>query len=546
MEQIRKQARIARRRLTIERFLGYLPWALFAALACSLVGLAFPKFMFLGIEPGLWFGSWLGSVSICAILIAFWMTFIGRPSLADAAAEIDRRCGLKERLSSALVLTEEDRQTELGGALVEDANRRAEKLDVREYFNLGFSRKLFLPIIPALLVAALWFAPNRQAPEQVSQQPDQTNLTQVKNSTKNLLQEVKKKREAAEKEGLAAAAEMFKQLEGELSKLQKDTKIDTKQMLTKLNDIKDQLAERKKELGSADALRKNLQNLQKFEAGPADKLLDAMKDGDFDKAEEALEKLLEKIQSGEMSAQDTEKLQKQLEQMQQAISEAAQAQQQAKQALQEQIRQAESAGDTQKAAQLQRKLDQMAGMEANMAQLQQMSDMLSKASESMRQGDMQTASESLQEMMSQMQQMNQSDSELQDLDQLMDSLAQSKSQMTCKNCNGMGCPECMGSSMQQQSPGQGMGDGQGQGERPEEENEVDFYDSQVREMMRKGEILDGGKVGGANRKGDTQIEVQQAVLASMSEEPEPLDQTPLPKLQREHTRSYFNAVREGQ
>jgi hypothetical protein len=35
------------------------------------------------------------------------------------------------------------------------------------------------------------------------------------------------------------------------------------------------------------------------------------------------------------------------------------------------------------------------------------------------------------------------------------------------------------------------------------------------------------------------------VLASLSEEPEPLDDTPLPKLQRDHTRDYFNSLREG-
>ena len=40
-------------------------------------------------------------------------------------------------------------------------------------------------------------------------------------------------------------------------------------------------------------------------------------------------------------------------------------------------------------------------------------------------------------------------------------------------------------------------------------------------------------------------EVQAAVLSSLAEEPEPLDNQPLPKVQREHTREYFNALREG-
>ena len=93
--------------------------------------------------------------------------------------------------------------------------------------------------------------------------------------------------------------------------------------------------------------------------------------------------------------------------------------------------------------------------------------------------------------------------------------------------------------------GNGLGEGRGSGERPEADDEVDFFDSQVRDKMRKGEIVDGGKIGGANKKGITKSEVQEAVLTSFSEEPEPLDETPLPKTQREHAASYFHAIREG-
>lgn len=91
-----------------------------------------------------------------------------------------------------------------------------------------------------------------------------------------------------------------------------------------------------------------------------------------------------------------------------------------------------------------------------------------------------------------------------------------------------------------------MSEGRGEGERPEEETETDFFDSRVRDQMKLGETVYGGKVGGDNRKGTSKFEVQDAVLTSLSEEPEPLDDTPLPKLQKEHTREYFNTIREGQ
>ena len=106
----------------------------------ALIGLALPKLMFLTVDPVVWFASWLGGAAAVALITTICLTVVGRASLADSAVEIDRRFGLRERLSSALVLTPEDRETELGQALADDANRRAEKLDVRDQFHCGFRR----------------------------------------------------------------------------------------------------------------------------------------------------------------------------------------------------------------------------------------------------------------------------------------------------------------------------------------------------------------------------------------------------------------------
>lgn len=538
MDHIRRQSKVARRRLTCQRFLGYLPWTLLVAGLVTAVGLGLPKIVHLEVEPNIWMACWVGVSVLVALIVTVCLALIGRPTLPDAAAEIDRRFGMRERLSSALVLNETDKKSELGVALVADAQRRAKTVDVSDQFRWGFHRKLLVPLIPAVLVGLLCMLPDKELKEDVAK-ANSMSLTQVKNSTETLMQKIQAKRKAAEKQGLTAAVDMFKKLEGELAELRKNTKMDTKQAFAKLNDIKDQLDERRKELGDSDTLRKNLQNLKKLEPGPADELADAMKEGDFSKAEKALEELLEKMQAGEMTKSDMQKMQKQLEQLQNAMSEAAQAHEAGKESLKDQIKQAEQAGDTQKAAQLQRKLEQMQASDSSMAQMQELANMLSEASQSMQEGDMQSASEAFEKMAEQLSQMNASDEQLQELDELMDSLAESKADM-------MGDMQGMG-QMPGQIPGNGdgQGEGQGSGERPEEEDDVDFYDAREREKMRMGETVYGGKVGGANKKGTTQFEVQEAVLTSMSEEPEPLDDTPLSKARRDHTRDYFNAVREG-
>ncbi|MCA9192120.1 MAG: hypothetical protein KDB03_10170 [Planctomycetales bacterium] len=543
MQNIRKQATVARRRMTVERFLRFLPKTMVWGAILAAVGVGLPKLVYMDISYSVWFLAWTVGAVVLALITNVCLTLLGKPSLSDAAAEVDRRFGLRERLSSSLLLGKHDRETNLGQALISDAERRASTIDVRDKFGWGFQRSLWYPVLPALLCCVLWYVPNREKAIDPTQET-KIDITQVKNSTKALLEEVKKKREQAELHGLNEAADMFKSLESKLADLQKNTKLDSKQSLAELSDIKEQLEERRQELGSADSLQKSLKNLEKFESGPADDLADALKKGDFEDAEEAVQKLLEKLESGKLDADDMQKLAKQLSQLEKNLSDAASANEQAKQALKDQIEQAQAAGDMQKAAQLQRKLEIAESMAGQMAQMQQMANSLSQAQQSMQQGNMQATQEALDQLASQLQQMNGANSQLQDLDQLLDRLAQSKSQMACSQCNGMGCSSCMG-SMLSQFPGKGMGEGKGQGERPEEEGDVDFFDSQVRDMMKLGETINAGSIGGENRKGITRSEVQSAVVAAMADEPEPLDETPLPKGPREHARDYFNSVREG-
>ena len=544
MNAVSKQASQAKRRLLSERFLTLLPWNLLVPLSVAVVGLSMPTWLVMTVDKEIWFTAWLLGAVAVGLFINAIATWLGRPTLVAAAMEIDRRFGLRERLSSTLMLSAEDRQTELGQALVADAEKRATQIDVRDKFTWGGNRRMLWPVIPLLAALSVWFVPLRQSPAD-SGSVRETKLNQVVASTKPLIEQLRKKREEAEKLGLNEAADMFKKLEGKLAELQKNTKLDTKQTLAKLNDIKQQIDQRRDELGSSEALKKNLQAMEKFEQGPAQDLAEALKKGDFEKAQNELEKLLEEMKSKEgLSQEDQQKLEKQLDQLSKALSEAAQAHEQAKQTLQQQMKQAEAAGDLQKAAQLERKLAEMQAKDAQIQQLQELADSLSKSKEGMSQGDQKAAEEALNKMASQLKQMNSENDQLQELDQLMDSLSQSKSQMTCDQCNGMGCSKCsMGKSGE--LPGSGLGEGKGEGERPEEETETDFFQSRVRDSMKQGETVYGGKIGGENRKGNTRAEVQAAVLHSLSEEPEPLDNQPLPKSQREHTREYFNALREG-
>ena len=117
MDMLERQVRRARRRLAAERFLDVLGWCWSAALLAALVLIAADKFWPMGVAAWMWAAGALGLGLFAA---AVWTLLVGG-SLLDAAIEIDHRFALKERVSSALGLRPDDRQTKAGEALLADA-----------------------------------------------------------------------------------------------------------------------------------------------------------------------------------------------------------------------------------------------------------------------------------------------------------------------------------------------------------------------------------------------------------------------------------------
>jgi hypothetical protein len=148
---------------------------------------------------------------------------------------------------------------------------------------------------------------------------------------------------------------------------------------------------------------------------------------------------------------------------------------------------------------------------------------------------------------------------LQDIEETLDTLSQTKEQMRCKQCAGQGCEKCKGNG-----EGQGQGDGnasksksgkggskygleKGDGRSgPEDDQEGQNYESQVRGDPKKGRGVNAGFADGPNQKGITREDVKQAVLSATSEESDALENQTLPRAEREHTTEYFERLRGSQ
>ncbi|MAT71023.1 MAG: hypothetical protein CMJ58_16035 [Planctomycetaceae bacterium] len=548
MDQLRQQVARARRRLSTELFLHRLVTCLVAGLAAAAAAIAVPKIVVVENLPANWAVLWLAGGVVGAVLAALAWTWLRGRSDLEAAIEIDQRFDLRERVASSLSLTPEMLDTPAGQALLADALRAVKRIDVDERFKIRPQRRAWLPVVPAAIAFVLtMFVANREAE---STTPGNTLTQEQKDTTAAALRErLKKRQEEAAKAGLKDAEELFKQLEKKTEELTTTEELDRKQALVKLNDLAKELQKRREELGGDSELRKQLAGMKDMAKGPAEKMMEAMKDGDWQKAKQELDKLKEQLKDGKLDAKSKEQLEKQLEQLGDKLNDAAQKRQQAMDQLKKQIEQAKQQGNMQKAGQLQQKLDQMAQQQAAAQQMQQMAQQLQQAKEALKQGDQQAAAQALDQMMQQMEQMQQQMAEGQMLDQAMDQLQMAKDAMGCQQCQGEGCQACNGGAGNKFSEkgGNGMGAGRGGfGDRPDEENDVDFRDTQVRQKPGQGAAVVVGEADGPNIRGQVLESVKEEMTSQASEPADPLVIERLPKSRLEHTQEYFDMLREGE
>jgi hypothetical protein len=495
--------------------------------------------------------SWIGGSIGVALLAATMITWLVRRSALEAAMEIDRRFGLKERVASSMSLHQEELQSEAGHALIEDAVRRVSRIDVPERFGFTFNWRALLPLAPAAAVFVLAvFVDNAQLDPTKAGATTVADAERVKNAADALKKRVVEQRKKAEAEsGLKDAADMFKKMEEAVDEMAKSEKADRKQAMIKLNDLAKDLEKRKDQLGGADQMRDQMKGLKNISQGPADKVAQAMKEGNFQKALSEVKNLQEKLKNDELTEAEKKELMEQLAQMEKKFQEMVDAHERAKQELAERIKQAEKAGDKATAGQLQQQMEKLQQRDKQMGQMQQMANKLGQAKQAMQQGDMQSAASQLGEMSKELQEMQSELAQLETLDEMLDQIADAKDSMNCENCKGMGCEMCNGmgqnGNMLSDMPGMGMGEGQGRGDRPEERTDTSTYDSQVRDKPKPGEAVRVGDADGPNVAGASTVDDSAPLTFSLAEDSDPLADQRLPKAQREHAKEYFEALREG-
>ncbi|WP_442482712.1 hypothetical protein [Aeoliella sp. SH292] len=542
MDKLLLQVRRAHRRLIVEQFLHYLVWSAFVALAIAAVAIAVPQLVAIDNLPADWATWWLSGAGVFSVLGAAGMTYLKRRTRLDAAMEIDRRYDLRERVASSLALRASDLETPAGQALLHDAARRVDRLDINEKFRPSVDRRAWLPLVPGALVFCLvMFGTNREAVSSVAPTLTAEAAAKVKKANEELQKKLAEMQKKAGDKDLKNAEETLKQLEEKAKELEAG-ETDPKKSLVKLNNLAKQLEDRRAKLGTSEALKKQMEDMKQLNPGPAEKLAKAMKEGDWNKALDEIKALQEKIAKGDMNQQDKQNLQKQLEQMKEKVAKANEANKEAMENLKKQVEEQKQKGDLAKAGELQQQLDKMQQQNQQpMENMEKLAEQLQQCENCMKQGDQQGAAKAMEDMAKQLEQMQKDGEEMQMLDEAMAQLDAAK-QALCEQCNGQG------QQMNRDMAGKGgkeWGTGRGGPNRSTDKIDAEYRDSRVRTTPGAGEAAFGGFVEGMNTPGKTEVAVEDDVKTINSEPADPLTSERLPRAHGEHAEEYFKQLRDN-
>lgn len=543
MDTLLEQVARAQRKMIRNQYAFHLAWWACGAMAVAALAIATPKVLVIAALPAWWAAGWLVAACLAAFGGAAVTTYLHHASRHDAAVELDRRFALRERVASSLSLPESERASLVGRALVSDAARSVEKIDVGEGFPVRADRRAWLPVAPAVAAFALMTLVGDRGPaaanpaSQAAQAADQ-----VKKSTEELRKRLAERAaKAADREELEDAAKLLKQVSRGVEEVAKKPDTSRKEATLKLNDLAKQLEERKKQLGGAKAMEDRLSKLNNLGRGPAEKAAQAMKRGDFKRAIDEIRRLQDKLAAGSMSDADLQKLAEQMGKLKEQLRASLEAQQQAMEDLKEQIKRLQQQGDSAQADKLRQNLEQMQQQAQRNKPLQDLADKLGQAQQAMQRGDPQAAAEAMRQMGEQLRRMQQEIDEMEMLDGAMDQIEMAK--------QAMGCPECLGGFGG--APGQGdaegppgQGRGKGGGPRRDEQNPTSMRDSRVRQKPGAGNSVFGRQVDGPNVKGNVQQSLKQAMQPDAPADAQALDEQRLPRDRRDHAREYQRRLRQ--
>ena len=283
--------RAGRRRRWHQTWRGFW-WGLFAGAVVWLVVLAVYKLFPIPLES-LTIGAGLAAVAALAGVIAGW---IQAPSRMETARWLDGKSELKERLSTALEISDDKKNDNWSRLVVTDAATHARDVDPGKLLPFHLPKASRWALVALAVGAGLGFVPERRSDEYLQLQREVENIK----DTGRQLEQIAK-RELQKRKPALPQTEKAMQEVAEIGETLQKKKLTRNQALTELSKVEDKLKDQTEELSKKAGIRK-LQRAARQSGGEMapsaesiQKQIDAMKkqmEGkDFEGKMDALEKL---------------------------------------------------------------------------------------------------------------------------------------------------------------------------------------------------------------------------------------------------------------
>ena len=335
MNEIRSLLTTARTRLETSALLDRLHRVAIVAAAIGLALMIADRLPAQAFVPWMWVAPALAGLA-AVIGLLWWRQ--RRATEQHVAVVVDERLDLREKLSTALCV--QGRDDAFAQAAIEDAvnvarDARTQEL-VRRRFKVEPPRLWW--ISPLLVLAAIMISfidpLNLFAKDRVDQRQVQQAKLEAEQAVDAIVNTIKESPQL-EKELSEMIGEMSKEGTDPNAPLKKPEDI-KRDALKKATDIQKKLDEiLNGEKGkTAEAMEQALSQLQEPEQdGDAKELADAMANGDFQKAEQAIKNMMAKLEQGQLTPEQKQAAAEALDEIAKQLEELAKQQQQLEQAL---------------------------------------------------------------------------------------------------------------------------------------------------------------------------------------------------------------------
>ncbi len=545
----------ARRRMLGDRWLHAVGLGVTAGLGAGLAWFLAEPWLLAAPPEGL---RWIvaGAAAGLGALAGTVWSFATRPTKALAALELDRRFELHERVTTAVGLRSDERESPAGQAVLADAAAKVAALRVAEKFPIRPRRTLGgVPVLAASLAAAFaFYHPDTTGAAPSAAGPAGRNAvagTKLPADAAKLPTEKFTKQAVPDKLDRKKSNELLK-LEEELDKtMEKWRKDDAKderearEKVAELTALEDKVAKfKEQEYQKLKQMEEQLQQLGKldkekeFEDGPAKEFNDALAKGNLKKAAEELDELKKKVKEKKLEPKDLAKLDNQMKEMKKQLTENKERKEKLDQ-LKKKIDQAKKDGKDAEA--LERELAQS---EAEMKQAGEQMDKMAQNMEKIRQmaqnGEMEKLAEELAQLGDQMKGI---EGEIQDLEDADDYLQKLRDELkkACKQCEGKkgnGSPEPKDDAEWTPEGKVGMGK-----RKEDKDAKTNSKDERIRGLFDKaGQKRYAGAIKGPAFTKKSTVELGQQIQQAAQDAPRAIDAQQVPKEAQAGVKEYFEKI----